>query len=130
MNLLQRFMAGRYGADPLSVALMLLSLIFMIVASVSGLAVFSVLSLLPMGWCFYRLLSRNTFRRRAENDRFLKGGRRAAGFFRMWFRRLRDLRTHRYFRCPHCKAVLRVPRGKGKIRVTCTVCQTRFDAKT
>ena len=37
---------------------------------------------------------------------------------------------YRVLRCPSCRQKLRVPKGKGKIRVTCTHCGNRFEAKS
>ncbi|OPY61937.1 MAG: hypothetical protein A4E56_01734 [Pelotomaculum sp. PtaU1.Bin065] len=127
---LNKWMAGRYGADQLSLALMLLSLALMIVASLTGVWVLSIASFAPMTWCFFRLFSRKIYQRSAENQRFLGGLLALRSKIRGGFRRLRDLRTHRYFRCTHCGTVLRVPRGKGKIRITCSKCGEKFGART
>jgi len=130
MNWYRRFIAGRYGADHLSIALMLLSLLLMIAASLSGWVVFSILSLAPMAWCFSRLLSRDIARRRAENEGLLRWARGLTSRLRRIVRRIAGIRTHRYFRCPQCGIALRAPRGKGKIRVSCSKCGNRFETKT
>lgn len=68
---------------------------------------------------FFRMFSRNIAKRRRENDRF-------CGFFKLWRNRFRDRRTHVYRKCPKCKAVLRLPRAKGKHAVVCPRCHERF----
>ena len=77
----------------------------------------------------FRFLSRNIPRRRAENLRFM----RAAGPIMSWLRLRRNIRRdkeHVYFKCPSCGQQLRVPRGKGKITVTCRGCGASFQEKS
>ena len=127
--MLQRLLYGRYGFDHLSAALLVLSALLSGVGRLTGLIV--------LWWCgrllvvpvVLRALSRQTERRRAENLRFLELMRP----WRQWLvQRLlqsRD-REHKYFTCPQCGRQLRVPRGKGKISITCTRCHTRFEGKS
>lgn len=127
---IQRFMYGRYGNDQLNVFLMalylLLDVVFMflirleLLYMISWVLVFIVL---------FRLLSRNIEQRQRENARFM----RAAGPFLSWLHLRRNIRRdkeHVYFRCPNCGQQLRVPRGKGKITVTCRSCGASFEEKS
>ena len=41
-----------------------------------------------------------------------------------------ELKQYKYFICPQCGQRLRVPRGKGKLRVTCTRCNNTFSMKS
>ena len=87
------------------------------------------LAILLLAWCLFRMLSRNFEKRRAENAAFL----RAVGPFLRWYKLRRCIhrdKEHCYFTCPNCKQQLRVPRGKGKIHVTCRNCGTVFEKKT
>ena len=80
-------------------------------------------------WDLFRMFSRNPARRRAENAAFL----RLAGPVIRWFKLRRCARRDRdycYFTCPHCKQMLRAPKGKGKIHVTCRTCGTVFEKTT
>ena len=77
-----------------------------------------VLSYGLMIWAIFRTLSRNTYKRYQENRRFLQ----IVG-------RLKD-RNNRYFDCPKCRQMVRVPRGKGKISITCPRCHEKFIRKT
>jgi len=44
--------------------------------------------------------------------------------------RIEDSKTHKHFTCPNCKATLRLPKGKGKIMITCPKCRKEFTKKT
>ena len=118
---LQRFMMGRYGTDKLNslllwiaVALTLLSIFLP-----TGWHLISVsLSYALMGIVIFRCLSRNTYKRHRENRRYLN-----------LLERLKD-REHKYFTCPRCKQSVRVPKGKGKIAITCPKCREKFIQKT
>lgn len=121
-NWLRRFMAGRYGTDKLNmvilgtgVAVCLISMFFRI-PLVNLLLTF--LSYALLFWALFRTMSRNTYKRYQENRKFLQ-----------FFDRLKD-REHRYFDCPRCHQSVRVPRGKGKIAITCPKCHERFVRKT
>lgn len=132
-NFLQRLMYGRYGTDQLN--LFLLVVFFLIwlaevfVRNQIAAAVLSWISLLLAAAMIFRIMSRNYSRRRAENDAFLK----VFGPVIHWFKRKRNQardKDHVYFKCPTCSQTLRVPRGKGKISITCRNCGTVFQEKT
>lgn len=138
---INRVMAGRYGADQLTFALLITYGVLILIARFISFYFLSLAALLILVWCFYRMLSRNLSARWRENERFLKFWRSVAGWFRHLrnrvagaggnaLQRVRDRKTHRYFRCPKCKNTLRVPKGKGKIAITCPVCGTDFIKKT
>jgi predicted RNA-binding Zn-ribbon protein involved in translation (DUF1610 family) len=130
-------MVGRYGQDHLGVAIMIASLVVYAISIITRLAslvlvssVLFVISFLMVVVALARMLSRNIPRRRAENDRFI----------RYWWpvrMRMKNARsdmmqhkTHRFFRCKSCRNRLRVPRGKGKLHITCPKCGERFIKKT
>lgn len=126
---------GRYGNDHLNLFIMLVSLIFGVATFFAygiGDLIFSILQLMFLALWLMRAFSRNFYRRRAENTVFLRIWGRVKAFFRPvkgFFARLAD-RKHRYFKCPKCKSRLRVPRGRGKITITCPRCRNMFDKKS
>lgn len=129
MNWLRNFMAGRYGGDQLNIALILLYLILAIVAQITQLWVIWIVEILLLVYCFFRILSRNVEKRYQENQKFLK----LWNPIKQWLLGIKIRvcdKTHRYYHCPKCKNTLRVPRGKGKICITCPVCKTEFIKKT
>lgn len=118
----RHFMQGRYGTDKLNTAILSAGLVicfltvFVRVPGLDLLLTFASYAL--MGWAIFRMLSRNTYRRYQENRKFLQ-----------FTERIKD-RQHRYFDCPRCRQSVRVPRGKGKISITCPKCKEKFIKKT
>ena len=128
-----QFMAGRNGSDLFSrflsfaaVAFMLLSLIFR--GTVGTVMWYAALLLLI--YDYFRIFSRNLPRRRAENAKYCQYRMQIVNGFRDWWERRHQSRDYKFFRCPSCSVMLRVPRRKGKIRVTCRKCGTSFERKT
>ena len=120
---LRRFMAGRYGTDRLNQCLLGLALVLILIGwlggkAAAGLNVLGLLAYVPLVWSIFRMYSRNIEARRRENAAFLR-----------FFSRLTD-KQYRYFRCPGCRQVVRVPRGKGKINIRCPKCSRQFIKKT
>lgn len=114
---LRRFLSGRYGMDELGVALLIIGFLLMLAARF-WMAILLIPAYAALGYEIYRSYSRNIAARRRENA---------------WFTRLiaplRD-RKNRYFRCPKCGQSIRVPRGKGRIRVRCPKCGEQFEKTT
>lgn len=128
-NAFQRFMYGRYGNDQLNTALVVLYLILWLLEMITHFSLFGLLSTILVFVVLFRMLSRNLYKRREENVKFL---RRADPVIR-WYRLQRTMRRdkdHIYFKCPNCSQQLRVPRGKGKITVTCRSCGASFQEKS
>ncbi len=128
-NALQRFMYGRYGNDQLNLFLIVLYLILYVVNLFIRSSLLYWVTTILLVLALFRLLSRNLEKRAAENSRFMKVAGPALSWLRLHRTMLRD-KEHRYFRCPNCGQQLRVPRGKGKITVTCRSCGTSFQAKS
>ena len=119
---LRRFMMGRYGTDKLNMVILGAGLVLSILAMFIRLPlldlILTVLSYGLMIWAIFRTLSRNTYKRYQENRRYL-----------LLLQRFKD-REHRYYDCPKCRQPVRVPRGKGKIAITCPKCRERFIRKS
>ena len=130
MNFLRNFMAGRYGPDHLNTALIILSIAVSLIARLVNFSVLVYLSYLFLLLAVLRMLSRNIPKRRAENDRFLRYWSPVKQKCKRLFDKSKNLKTHKFFKCPSCKNNLRVPRGKGKLQITCPKCGERFIKKT
>ena len=129
-NFLRKFMSGRYGPDNLGVMLIVLSLIFYLLYGVTGITPFVYISYVLLFLALFRMLSRNIVRRRAENDRYIRYWWPVRTRVKRMFTNLRSRKTHRFFGCPSCRNTLRVPKGKGKLQITCPKCGERFIKKT
>ena len=125
-----RFMAGRYGFDSLGKATLIVALIVMILSGLFESAILSLLSWALIIYTYFRLFSRNIYRRSAENQAYLEKTRG----IRTWFNSQKSLmaqrKTHHIYKCPTCHQKIRVPRGKGRIEIRCPKCQTRFIKKS
>ncbi len=124
-----RFMTGRYGGDQLNLFLIALYLILYVVFLFTRLLIFELLGTVLLVVSLFRSLSRNLPQRRAENTRFLQIVRPV---WRKWtgFRARAHDKEHRYFKCPTCGQLMRVPRGKGRITVHCRSCGAAFEEKS
>ena len=128
-NAIQRLMYGRYGSDPFNLFLVGLYLILYLLSVLTRFSPLYWVSFFLVCYSLFRMLSRNFERRRAENARFM----RLAAPLLQWLRFQRSVRRdkeHRYFKCPNCGQYLRVPRGKGRITVTCRGCGATFQEKS
>ena len=118
----RNFMMGRYGQDQLGIAIFGAGLVLTILSMAFGRfawsAVLSLLSWILLIWCICRMYSKNISARSEENRKFLR-----------MFARAKD-RQHCYFQCPKCRQRVRVPRGRGKISITCPKCAHKFIKKT
>lgn len=136
-NAVARFMYGRNGMDQLNRSLFLLYFTIWIAEMAVGFfvrsaalsRVFEIILVALMVWIFFRMFSRNLIKRQAENQRWVN-----------WVWRMRNRsagakarhadKEHKYFTCKNCKAVCRVPVGKGRIVITCPKCGAQIQAKT
>ncbi|MCI9352824.1 MAG: hypothetical protein HFF58_06175 [Lawsonibacter sp.] len=128
-NAIQRLMYGRYGNDQLNLFLMGLYLLLYLVFIFVRIELLYWVGFALLFITLFRMLSRNIPRRQMENARFM----RAAGPLLSWIHLRRTIRRdkeHVYFKCPGCGQQLRVPRGKGKITVTCRGCGASFQEKS
>lgn len=130
---LSRFMYGRYGVDELSkflsyacIALIFLSIFFkdtlrfvLFLPAITGII-----------YSYYRIFSKNYSKRRQENAKYLGLKNRFDNWRRLRSDMWKQRKEYRFFKCPSCRAVLRVPKGKGKIRIVCKKCGSAFEKKS
>lgn len=127
---MQGFMAGRYGTDQLSKVILWISLACLAVSMFTRLNVFYILGLVLLIYTYYRMFSRNVAKRYAENQKYLN--------WRYGFAVKRNKRKvhweqrkiYRFYKCPQCRQKVRVPKGKGKVAITCPKCRMEFVRKS
>ena len=121
-NGVRHFMMGRYGSDKLNTALLVAAVAICLVSAFIPFVPIKLGAMILyyglMIWAIRRMLSRNTYKRYQENRKYLQ-----------MLERIKD-REHRYYDCPRCRQQVRVPRGKGKISITCPKCREKFIRKT
>ncbi len=124
---IRTFFHGRNGFDDIAkLCLIVYVVVFLIYGFLpQGIMkiIFSLLSWALIIYVYFRVLSKNIYKRVSENKKYL-------GAVNMTKTRWKQRKTHRFYRCPKCKTWLRVPRGHGKITITCVKCSTKFDKKT
>lgn len=124
-----RFMAGRYGADQLSQALVLLALVVTLLGALFRVPFVTLLADAALLLVFFRMFSKNRVARAKENQIYLQKTLAVRRPLAEWINRLKNGKKYRYFVCPKCKARLRVPRGVGNVTITCRSCGEKFDKK-
>lgn len=130
MNWLRKLMTGRYGVDQLSIALLISYLPFSLTAEILRVNWLNLIALALLVVCYFRIFSRNIAKRREENRKFLIWWYPFKNWFNHLFYRIKDRKGHRYFKCPSCQQQVRVPKGKGNIRITCPRCKIQFVKRT
>ncbi len=127
---LSHLLQGRYGVDQMLMPLVILSCALTLCSSVFGSWVLRLLGSLVLLYAIFRIFSGNDSARRKELQWYLAWRNKTKTFFNVQKTRFRDRKIKKYFKCPNCKTTLFVPRGKGKLQITCRNCQHRFVKKS
>lgn len=127
---LRRFMIGRYGQDNLGKFILSLSLIVLLINLFVRTAALSAVALVLIAYAYYRIFSRDIRSRYGENKKFLDSLEPLKRKFSSSKNKYDNRKVYRYIRCPKCNFEMRVPKGKGKIRVTCKSCGEQFVTKS
>lgn len=127
---IQRFMQGRYGIDQYSGVLAWITLILWVIARFTRYILLGRIcffgTIVLMVYVCFRIFSKNCARRYAENEHYLIMTGRVRRHVQKWQYQWQMRREHRIFKCPSCHQKIRVPKGKGKIAITCPMCRTEF----
>lgn len=127
---IQQIMRYRYGADELSWVMMTVSLISFVLFAITQQTILLSFAFVLVVMTCMRCFSKNIYARRNELEKFyeVKGAiKKKADLLKMIWR---DRKTYRYYRCKECKSILRVPKGKGKIEITCNKCKNKMIKKS
>ncbi len=120
-----RFMRGRYGNDSFNRFLMFVALV-LVLLSVFGVPFTYVAGLLCMIYAYFRMFSRNIYKRQAENAVYYRYEYKAKQKIATWKRDMQQRKTHHIYRCPSCRQKIRIPKGKGRIEIRCPKCSHTF----
>ena len=125
-----RFMQGRHGADNLGMFTLLTGLAISLLGSFTGIGIFSLLGIALYVWTLFRMFSRNNEKRIAENRKYIELTSGWKTKTRQFTKRMKNRRDYKYFKCPHCKVLLRMKRGSGEKDITCVRCGHQFKEKS
>lgn len=125
-----KLMTGRYGIfDTLNRDMLILwAAVGFINMFIRSRVVRFVLPVLPV-LVILRLISENTVKRGIENRKYIDFRNKAAELFKIQYKRIKEHKTHRYYKCKNCSAYLRVPHKKGEHTVSCPKCGKEFSVK-
>ena len=123
------FMQGRYKMDQLNFALISISLALSIINVFPRNIIIYLFELLFLALFAFRFLSKNIYKRGAENRKFLAVWEKTRDFFILHKNKIKEFKTHVYIKCPYYKAQLRVKRINGKHKVRCPRCGESFEKK-
>ena len=129
MEKIRQFMVGRYGNDFLNTVLFISGAVISLVCSLFRVPLGNLISFIPYGIAVYRMLSKDYSKRSAENAKFLEMSKPGRDFLMKKFRQFQD-KEHRDYNCPKCHNTLRVPRDRGKIKISCPHCGREFVKRT
>jgi DNA-directed RNA polymerase subunit RPC12/RpoP len=112
---IRKFLTGRYGIDELGKVLLWVSLIlymFGVLFQNAGLLFLSLVSVIIF---LYRYMSRQIYERRKENSQLMR-------YVKLWKMKYEYRKTAKIYMCSQCGKMIRVPKGKRKIQITCRNC--------
>ena len=127
---LEQFMRGRYGMDQFGRFIFWSTMICLVVSMFFRSNVLYLLSLFLLIYSYFRMFSRNYAKRYAENQKYLQLTTGVRTKFAGLKRDMKQSKTYHIYKCPNCRQKIRIPRGKGKIVVTCPKCRTEFVKKS
>lgn len=121
-----QFMSGRNGVDDLARMQSWAVLVLLLLGIFTRLGIFSLLALVLIVYMYFRVFSRNTSKRYEENQKYLNFKYNRTVSWNRFKKRAAQRRDYRFYKCPMCKQEVRVPKGHGKIEITCPKCREQF----
>ena len=121
-----RFMTGRNGSDALNRGLLILWALFLILGLITRSVWLYIPQFIICVVVFFRMLSRNTARRQRENQAYYGLMKKIGGAWRRLTVRIRDRKVANFFRCPKCRADIRMPKRSGRFKIRCPKCGEEF----
>ena len=128
-----RFMAGRNGNDQLNLFILIADIVLLLLAGIFADSLGKVLYplvILLLGYAYFRMLSRNLYKRSEENGKYLRLRYKLMAELRIHWERWVQRKDYKFLTGPSCKTTLRVPRGHGKIKIVCRKCGNSFTGKS
>ena len=127
---MQQFMVGRYGADELGRFISVSTLVCLLVSLFTKWGILYWIGLFLIFYTYFRMFSHNVSKRYQENQKFLTLRYKAVAKWSIMKKHFLERKIYRFYKCPQCKQKVRVPKGRGKICITCPKCRTEFVKKS
>jgi len=127
---IQRFMRGRYGVDAFGKFLTGATFVLIAVSFFWRATGLNVLLLFAIFYSYFRMLSRNYAKRSMENQKYLKITEGIRKWIQKTKRSMEQSKKYKFYSCPKCGKKVRVPKGRGKICITCPACGHEFVKKS
>ncbi len=129
------FFNNRYGIDNLSIALIIISMLFVRYKYIWFFGVVLI------GMAVFRILSKNRNKRLNELQIYNKFIYQIITFLnkifdplikkiKVYYTHFKQRKYYKFLKCPECKNQLRLPKNKGMLKATCPVCKFKFLVKT
>ena len=120
-----KFMYGRNGPNELSKFLIIISFISIVVSYMTK-EYFSIFlnyfGFITLIYANYIVFSRKIEQRKKQNQEFLYFTKKITNKFKNLKVRITQRKNYKFYKCENCKTILRVPKGKGNIKIKCTNC--------
>ena len=126
-----RFMQGRYGVDQfakftMGVALVSIVLAIFVNTGSSAGSLLAMLGLVAIVYTYFRIFSRNISKRAQENQKYLSATAKLRQRLNKEKNMMKQRKDYHIYTCPSCGQKVRIPRGKGKIEISCPKCHSKF----
>lgn len=128
-NKLASFFRGRYGMDSFGYFLFVIYVILCVFNAVFGLVAVQFLTLILAVYSIWRIMSRNFWKRSQENQKYLNVKMIVKTECKLLIDRIKYIKTARFRKCKHCKAIIKLPNKRGNHTVKCPKCGQKFDVK-
>lgn len=127
---MMRFMYGRYGNDELSRVYLGVAIACFVVYLFTRSPFAYLTGFLLLIYGLYRSFSKNIAKMSAQNQKYLNWRYQRAVKLNQSKIHWSQRKDYRFYKCPSCSQKVRVPRGRGKIAITCPKCKTEFIKKS
>ena len=124
------FMQGRNGMDEFSRTLNWTALILVIISLITKWNILYWIGFAMIIYMYFRVFSKNIPKRYAENQKFRNFRYDITIKINKMKNEFSQRKRYRFYRCPMCSQKVRVPKGRGRICITCPKCRAEFVKKS
>ncbi|EFL54257.1 hypothetical protein [Finegoldia magna] len=128
---IKNYLQKVYGVDFFSKTMIVFALILSLINLKFKNRVIEIITMILIVYFgIFRVFSVNKYQRMIENQKFAKAVKPMTDFFEKYKIRALNSKDKKYIKCPNCKKEMKIPRNKGKIKVTCPHCGHKFVKKS